>query len=79
MVARLQLLLLMYIIVLQIRVAFVKNFRFDTLRNIMQDSHKTYRDTIILCNGFIWKSAVIKYHQMLSKVVFTGQNRVSTS
>ena len=44
---------------------FMKKFRFNTICSITQENHKNYN---CVC-GFIGKSAVIKYHQLLSKVL----------
>ena len=49
------------------RDCFIKNFCFNTICNITQETQKLQR-----CNcacGFIGKSAVIKYHQLLSKLI----------
>ncbi len=53
---------------------FVKNFDFDTIYNITQESELQRYNC---ASGFFYKSAVIKYHQLLSKV-FMG-NCFSTS
>ncbi len=44
---------------------FMKNFRFDTICNIL-GNHKNYRDTIVPLNSSATygKSAVMKYNQL---------------
>ena len=46
---------------------FMKNFRFDTICNITQKAQKLQRFNCVC--GFIGKSALIKCHQLLSKVI----------
>ncbi len=46
---------------------FMKNFRFDTICNITQESQEIQRFNCAC--GSIVKSAVIKYHQLLSKII----------
>ena len=56
-------------VVLEIKDRFImKNFSFNNICNITQE-HKNYRDTRFRACGFIGKSSVIKYHQLLSNVV----------
>ena len=45
----------------------MKNFRFDTSFNITQEAQELNRFNN--ASGFIGKSAVIKYHELLSKVI----------
>ncbi len=53
---------------------FMKNFRFETLCNITQESQDP--QTFNCACGFIGKSAVTKYHQLLSKVqCINGKSR----
>ncbi len=55
---------------------FMKNFSFDTIWNIIQELQRWYKN--FAC-WFIGKSAVVKYHQLLSQVTNATGNRVSTS
>ena len=45
----------------------MKNFRFDTIYNITQEPQELQRYNCAY--GLMGKSAVIKYHQLLSKVL----------
>ncbi len=51
----------------------MKNFRFNTICNITKETHEQQRYNIAC--SFIGKSAVIKCHQVLSKI--TSINRRS--
>ena len=52
----------------------MKNFRFDTIYNITQEPQKLPKYNF--ASGFIGKSAVLKYNQVLSKVInINGKSR----
>ena len=59
----------------EIRGRFIlKNFRFNTICNIIQEPKELQRYNCPC--GFIDKSAVIKYHQLLSNVIIiNGKSR----
>ena len=46
---------------------FMKNFHYDTICNILQESQELQRFNCAC--GFISKSAVSKYYQLLTKVI----------
>ena len=45
--------------------SLMKNFRFDTITLLR--NYDNYRETIVHLGSSVGKSAVIKYHQLLSK------------
>ena len=52
---------------LEIGGRFMKNFCFDTICNITQEPQKL--QSLNCACGFIGKSVLTKYHQLLTKVV----------
>ena len=67
----------MYImVILEIGGCFMKNFLFDTICNITQESQELYTK-IQLCLWVLGKSAVMKYHQMYQRLIFNGKSHIN--